>query len=123
MKTINLTLKLSVLVLIFCNTLFGQDYKVKWGPLEKNSGQMRAIIPKNDHEFFTLRRSGRGGLLSSLQLASHKDLSMKVKAKLKLKVNDQLAAFEDAYVIGGKLFIFLSDKGFTLVGAVIAVLL
>jgi hypothetical protein len=110
MKTINLTLKLSVLVLIFCNTLFGQDYKVKWGPLEKNSGQMRAIIPKNDHEFFTLRRSGRGGLLSSLQLASHKDLSMKVKAKLKLKVNDQLAAFEDAYVIGGKLFIFLSDK-------------
>ena len=110
MKTINQSLLLIILLLIFSNTIFGQDYKVKWGPLEKNSGQMRAIIPKDNDEFFTLRRSGRGGLLSSLQLASHKDLAMRVKAKLKLKVNNQLASFEDVYVIGGKLFVFLSDK-------------
>jgi len=110
MKTINLTLKLTVLVLILCSNLFGQDYKVKWGKLEKNTGQMRAIIPKDNDEFYTLRRSGRGGLLSKLQIASHKDLAMQVKAKLELKVNNKMASFEDVYVVGGKLKVFLSTK-------------
>jgi len=110
MKKITLIFKSLFLILLTFNSLNAQDYKVKWGEQEKNSGQMRAIIPKNNDEFFTLRRSGKGGILSKLQIAAHKDLALKVKAKLKLSVNDKMGSFEDVYVIGGKLCVFISDK-------------
>jgi hypothetical protein len=89
--------------------LNAQTYTIKWGTLEKRSGRLINIIPRNGDDFFALRRTG-GAFLGSLQLSKHQDLSLISTGKISMKVNESMANFEGSTCVDKHLMVFLSDK-------------
>jgi hypothetical protein len=85
-----------------------QKHNVKWGPLERKSGHLLSIVPRNTNEFFTLRRSG-GPLFGSLKVSKHQNLILTGSGKIVLHVDESMASFEGIACIGDRLMVFLSD--------------
>lgn len=102
--------KIVLFTLIACASLsvYAQSYNVKWGELEKRSGYLRSILPRNNNDFFVLRRVGNG-LFSSLRITKHKKLKLSATGKIILRVNESMASFEGVACIGERLMVFLSD--------------
>jgi hypothetical protein len=98
-----------VLLISISFHISAQQYKVKWGKLEKRTGALYSIIPRSGDDFFALRRTG-GGVFGSLKLSKHKALELIASGKISLKVNESMANFEDVTCIGDHLMVFLSDK-------------
>jgi hypothetical protein len=105
-------IKLSALLLssLFISfSSLAQDYVVKWGALEKRSGQLISVLPKGGSDFYTLRWAG-GALLGSYKISEHSNLTVTATGKLVMKVEDGIGNFEGARNVGGKLIVFISDK-------------
>lgn len=90
---------------------FAQGYSVKWSELEKSSGRLLDIKPINANDFYALRTSGRGGLLSRLEVSSHKNLEFMGEGKLELRApNGSPASYEGSRIVKDQFVVFLSDK-------------
>lgn len=89
---------------------FSQTYNVKWSELMKSEGRMLGILPRDANDFFALRRSGRGGLFSKLQVSAHKNLESMGKGKLELRANGSPAIYEGSAIVNDRFVVFLSDK-------------
>lgn len=81
----------------------------EWSDLEKKPGRLLNLVPRNSNDFFALRRVGRG-VFGSLQVSSHKNLSIAAKEKLQLKVNRSFANFEGTTIVGDHFVMVMSDK-------------
>jgi hypothetical protein len=107
--------KQSKLLLAICmffvstGNIFSQNYNIKWGNMEKQSGRLQDVLPISGSDFYTLRWSG-GALLGSLRLSRHDNLSLTATGKLVMQVDGSMANFEDATYMGDKLVVFLSDR-------------
>ena len=105
-------IKLSALLLssLFISfSSLAQDYVVKWGALEKRTGQLISVLPKGGSDFYTLRWAG-GALLGSYKISEHSNLTVTATGKLVMKVEEGIGNFEGARNVGGKLIVFISDK-------------
>ena len=98
-------------LLLFILTVFNgyTQQQVDWGKMERSSGRMLSILPKNESDFYSLRWSG-GAVLGNYKLSKHSNLSTVASGKLLLKADNGMANFEDSKVINGKLLVFLSDR-------------
>ena len=81
----------------------------EWSDLEKRPGRLLNLVPRNSNDFFALRRVGRG-VFGSLQVSSHKNLSIAEKEKLQLRANGSPANFEGTTIVGDHFVMFMSDK-------------
>ena len=104
-------MKYFFLLLIFISAWSSkaQQQEIVWGSMERSSGKVLAILPKSDHEYFSLRWAG-GAVMGSYRLSRHEELSTIASGKLLQKAANGMANFEDAKVIGDKLIVFLSDR-------------
>ena len=82
---------------------------IEWGKMERSTGRMLSILPKDETDFYALRWSG-GAVMGSYRLSKHSNLSTVASGKLLLKADNGMANFEDSRVINGKLLVFLSDR-------------
>ncbi len=104
-------IKIALVVVLFSFGSMAQEYSVDWGSLEKSTGRLINIIPRDANDFFALRQSGRGGLFSSLEVSSHKELGLVHEGKLELKApNGSPSTYEGSTIVGDHFVVFLSDK-------------
>lgn len=89
--------------------VFSQELTVDWGELDRRKGCVQYILPTNEQEFYALRWAG-GRMFGSYQLTYHKALKLQSSLRLKIQIENSIASFEGARVIGGQPAIFLSDK-------------
>ncbi|MFM7662525.1 MAG: hypothetical protein ACKO7P_12780, partial [Bacteroidota bacterium] len=82
---------------------------IQWGPLERSSGSLLSIIPKNDANFYSLRWLG-GSVFGSYYIVEHENLSKLESAKIKQSIENGMATLEYGATVKNQPILFLSDK-------------
>lgn len=98
-----------ILVFVVANKISAQPFDVDWGELEIQHGRLIYLLPKDEGDFYALRKSG-GRLLGRYLLTSHDDLKFQNSGTIRLIAENSMANFEGARIFGDKLLVFLSDK-------------
>ena len=104
-------MKKSLIFLIFIASIckiYSQELPIIWGELQKNSGSLLDILPKNTKDFVALRWSG-GNTFGSYKLNNFTDLTFLEEKKMKLKTQSGIGSFETSCFFGNKTCVFLSD--------------
>ncbi|OFZ08080.1 MAG: hypothetical protein A3D92_09490 [Bacteroidetes bacterium RIFCSPHIGHO2_02_FULL_44_7] len=86
-----------------------QTHDVKWSELNRRRGQLIDLLPKDSNDFYALRWSG-AELFGSYQVTHHQNLKDVAHARIRLVVNQSMANFESAMVVGDQFVVFLSDR-------------
>lgn len=94
-------------VLFACALQAQED--VAWSKMELKKGHLINIVPVDSNLFYALRWTG-GEMLGHYQISKHEHFEMVASARVRLQVYNQIANFESFKVIGGKPYLFLSDK-------------
>ncbi len=102
------TLSFFTLAAVSLQMVMAQSYSIKWGDLEKRSARMVSILPKSGADFYALRYSG--GMFGSYKFSMHDNFKITATGKIEMMADGSMANFETARVIGGRLYVFLTDK-------------
>ncbi len=91
------------------NKISAQQLPIEWGDLEPSSGRLMSLIPKNSHDFYTMRWSG-GAMVGSYRLTHHENFKKSASGKVQIYAANGMANYEDIRLLGNRLIVFLTDK-------------
>ena len=102
MKIINLTLKLSVILLFFCNILLGQDYNITWSELEKSNIEADKLLTLNQNEFIVVKDKGSINIYKKQQLLKSE--------KIPTSLEKNKLTFRKAVVLKDEIYLFYTSN-------------
>jgi hypothetical protein len=100
---------LLVVIVLTTGSTLAQEMPIQWGDLEPSSGRLVSLLPKNSHDFYTLRWSG-GMNVGSYRLSHHQDFTKTATGKVQVYAANGMANYEDVRLLGNRLIVFLTDK-------------
>lgn len=110
MLVANWTMKQILIILIlFSSFKLNAQENVQWSDLEARKGYVVSILPEDSNIFYTLRWSG-GQVFGQYIISKHEDFKIVASMRIKLQVDQRIANFEGLKSIGGRLYVFLSDR-------------
>ena len=99
-----------IFILFFFPTVcFTQSNNIQWGPLEKQYGNLQAILPCDGANFFTLTNSG-GRFINSFYISEYEELMKFQSSKVKMVAQQGIANLEKVLTVNKRPLVFLSDK-------------
>lgn len=103
------SLLLCLFVLVCSVPSFAQAHDLRWSELNRRHGQLIYLLPKDSGDFYALRWSGSASF-GSYQVTHHKNLEDVAQARIRLVVNQTMASFESAMIVGDQFVVFLSNR-------------
>jgi len=103
----NIFLTLFAIVFSMCS-LNAQEVVLEWGEEEPKSGYLVGMLPFHSKDFYSLRWKG-GSFLGGFYLSRHDDFKITNTDKVTKSVNNSIADFESAAIVGDHPVVFLSD--------------
>lgn len=99
-----------IFILLFFQTVcFTQSNNIQWGPLEKQYGNLQAILPGDGANFFTLTNSG-GRFINSYYISEYEQSMKFQSSKVKIVAEQGIANLEKVLTVNKRPLVFLSDK-------------
>ena len=101
--------RLFILFFSLILTVHGQNTVTEWSSLERSSGSVLKIIPKDSNTYYTLRWSG-GNALGNYKFTLHDFLEKVSEKRIKPLTGQGIGTFETAFQADNMLYSFVSDK-------------